>query len=219
MTTKQNAIALANTARSEAANTTKRTITAIITNWNECVKQAGFTGVFDFPTSGYTRKAQLIADLERCAAQLDDYCEPNPYAPRNVEQQTREFNAALSRVLDADEAHTEALEINDSFNCCYNRACWLPQEAFTTLTTADRYAAISMAHTEALVINHRLNKAKKTVLGKVVSGATKCAESYGRFYVGRPVSHIDIDCAKSYGGTLSTNDMKHGCYSVAAFCR
>ncbi|MBC3214269.1 hypothetical protein [Serratia fonticola] len=178
MTTKQNAIDLANTARSEAANTEKRTIASIIANWNECVKQAGFTGVFDFPTTGYTRKAQLIADLERCAAQLDNYCEPNPYAPRNVEQQTREFNAALSRVLDADEAHTEAL-----------------------------------------VINHRLNKAKKTVLGKVVSGATKCAESYGRFYTGQSVSHIDIDFAKSYGGALSTNDMKHGCYSVAAFNR
>lgn len=217
MTTKQNAIVLARTARSEAANTAKRTIASIITNWNECVKQAGFTGVFDFPTTGYTRKAQLIADLERCAAQLDDCCEPNPYAPRTVEQQTRELNAALTRVLDADEAHAEALEINDSFNCCYNRAGWLPQEAFATLTAADRYAAISMAHTEALEINRLMDAAKKTVLGKVVSGATKRAESYGRFYVGRPVSHIDIDCAKSYGGTLSTNDMKHGFYSVAEF--
>ncbi|MEX3004192.1 hypothetical protein [Serratia fonticola] len=112
MTTKQNAIVLARTARSEAANTAKRTIASIITNWNECVKQAGFTGVFDFATTGYTRKAQLIADLERCAAQLDDYCEPNPFAPRTVEQQTRELNAALTRVLDADEAHAEAFEIN-----------------------------------------------------------------------------------------------------------
>ncbi|WP_447880299.1 hypothetical protein [Serratia fonticola] len=219
MTTKQNAIVLANTARSEAANTAKRTIASIITNWNECVKQAGFTGVFDFPTTGYTRKAQLIADLERCAVQLDDYCEPNPYAPRTVEQQTRELNAALTRVLDSDEAHAVALKINDSFSCCYNRAGWLPQEAFTTLTAADRYAAISMAHTEALVINTRLEVAKKTVLGKVVSGATKRAESYGRFYIGCHISHINVDCAKSYGGALSTNDMKYGCYSVAALNR
>lgn len=58
----------------------------------------------------------------------------------------------------------------------------------------------------------------KTILGKVVSGVTKTADSYGRFYVGRPVSRINIDCAKRYHlSTLSTSDMKYGCYSVAAF--
>ncbi|VEI61603.1 hypothetical protein [Serratia rubidaea] len=79
--------------------------------------------------------------------------------------------------------------------------------------------AIFEAHTEALVLNSRLDAAKKTVLGKVVSGVTKRAESYGRFHVGRYVSHISIDCAKSYGGALSTSDMKYGCYSVTAFNR
>ncbi|MFV9075502.1 hypothetical protein ABQ397_04350 [Serratia fonticola] len=216
MTTKQNAIVLANTARSEAANTAKRTIASIITNWNECVKQAGFTGVFDFPTTGYTRKAQLIADLERCAVQLDDYCEPNPYAPRTVEQQTRELNAALTRVLDSDEAHAEALKINDSFSCCYNRAGWLPQEAFTTLTAADRYAAISMAHTEALEINLRMGPAKNTVLVKVVSGLTQRAESYGRFQWGRTVAFKSIPGAtRCMFSSLSAGDIKYGLYSVA----
>ncbi|MEY8709525.1 phage tail protein [Mangrovibacter phragmitis] len=115
MTTKQNAVDLARTARSEAASIAKgdkRTIAAIIANWNECVKQAGFMGVFDFPTTGYSRKAQIVADLLRCADQLNDYCEPNPYAPQAPEQQNREFNAALTRVLDAEEAQDEALEIN-----------------------------------------------------------------------------------------------------------
>ena len=117
MTTKQNAIDLANTARSEAANTAKRTIAAIIINWNECVKQAGFTGVFDFPTTGYTRKSQLIADLERCAAQLDDYVEPVVHpAGYTVEQQTREINATLTRVLDVEEAHAEALEMDAAYH-------------------------------------------------------------------------------------------------------
>ncbi len=110
-------------------------IATAIENWNEGVKQAGFDGVYDFPTQGYTRKAQIIADLERCAAQLDAHVEP----------------------------------------------------------------------------------VKRTVLGKVISGATKRAGSYGRFIVGLPISHSGIDCSKSYGGALSTNDMKHGCYSVAAF--
>lgn len=117
MTTKQNAIDLANTARSEAANTAKRTIAAIIINWNECVKQAGFTGVFDFPTTGYTRKSQLIADLERCAAQLDDYVEPVVHpAGYTVEQQTREINATLTRVLDVEEAHAEALGMDAAYH-------------------------------------------------------------------------------------------------------
>ncbi|KTI91624.1 hypothetical protein [Enterobacter hormaechei] len=112
---KQNAVDLARTARSEAESITKgdkRTITAIINNWNECVKQAGFWCIYDFPTTGYTRKSQLVADLLRCADQLDEYVEPNPHAAQTVEQQTRELNAALTRVLDVEEAHAEALEMN-----------------------------------------------------------------------------------------------------------
>lgn len=115
MTTKQNAIDLARTARSEAAaiaSGTKRTITQIVINWNECVKQAGFMCIYDFPTTGYNRKSQIAEDLIRCADQLDDYCEPNPHAAQTVDQQIRELNAALTRVLDADEAHAEALEMD-----------------------------------------------------------------------------------------------------------
>jgi hypothetical protein len=112
---KQNAEVLALTARSEAESITKgdkRTIAAIITHWNECVKQSGFWCIYDFPTTGYTRKSQLVADLLRCADQLDEYVEPNPNAAKTVEQLTREFNAALTRVLDVKEAHAEALDIN-----------------------------------------------------------------------------------------------------------
>lgn len=116
---KQNAEVLARTARSEAESITKgdkRTITAIINNWNECVKQAGFWCIYDFPTTGYTRKSQLVADLLRCADQLDDYVEPNPHAAQTVEQQTREFNAALTRVLDVEAAHSEALAMDNQFH-------------------------------------------------------------------------------------------------------
>lgn len=112
---KQNAEVLARTARSEAERITngdKRTIAAIINNWNECVKQSGFWCIYDFPTTGYTRKSQLVADLLRCAVQLDEYVEPNPHAAQTVKQQTREFNASLTRVLDVEEAHAEALDIN-----------------------------------------------------------------------------------------------------------
>ncbi|MEM5490885.1 hypothetical protein [Enterobacter cloacae] len=112
---KQNAVDLARTARSEAESITKgdkRTIAAIINNWNECVKQAGFWCIYDFPATGYTRKSQLVADLLRCAGQLDEYVEPNQHAAETVEQQTREFNAALTRVLDVEEAYAEALRID-----------------------------------------------------------------------------------------------------------
>ncbi|WP_371972782.1 hypothetical protein ACB496_12925 [Lelliottia nimipressuralis] len=155
MTTKQNAIDLARTARSEAANTAKRTIAALIANWNECVKQAGFTGVFDFPTTGYTRKAQLIADLERCAAQLDDYVEPREeLATMTVEQQIREFNAALTRVLDADEAHEAALDINAAFDDNLPRLASPVMAIFWHQHTQPlREKALNAAHTEALRLN------------------------------------------------------------------
>lgn len=59
---------------------------------------------------------------------------------------------------------------------------------------------------------------KKTILGKVVSGITNKSVIYGRFYIGRPVSNADIECANRYNlSTLSTNAMKHGYYSVVAF--
>ncbi|MGS7189340.1 hypothetical protein ACQ7NX_00750 [Enterobacter cloacae subsp. dissolvens] len=130
---KQNAVDLARTARSEAESITKgdkRTIAAIINNWNECVKQAGFWCIYDFPTTGYTRKTQLVADLLRCADQLDEYVEPNPHAAQTVEQQTRELNAALTRVLDVEEAHAEALEMNAQHdeNSAF-AAMWIAQDS------------------------------------------------------------------------------------------
>ncbi|HCT9982786.1 TPA: hypothetical protein OUD88_002876 [Enterobacter hormaechei] len=75
-TTKQwNSKALANSARSivKMLNEKKAfTILKAIKEWNVCVEQSGNDFlVYNFPTAGYTRKAQVIADLERCAAQLE----------------------------------------------------------------------------------------------------------------------------------------------------
>ncbi|MGG8110950.1 hypothetical protein PGO46_11795 [Klebsiella aerogenes] len=44
----------------------------MVTEWSVCVEQGGLTGVFDFPVNGYTRKAQVVADLERCMIQLNN---------------------------------------------------------------------------------------------------------------------------------------------------
>ncbi|EEJ5117701.1 hypothetical protein CG651_001244 [Salmonella enterica] len=158
MTTKQNAIDLAKTARSEAAaiaNGTKNTIAQIITNWNECVKQAGFMCIYDFPTTGYSRKSQIADDLIRCADQLDNYCEPNPHAPQTVEQQTREINAALTRVLDAEEAHAEALIEEAARNLNARQAHFVFHN-----TAAERAEAIEMAHAEALEEDYRFHRLK-----------------------------------------------------------
>lgn len=68
-----NARALANSAHGfiKMLNTKKTTtISYVVNDWNVCVDQSGFTGVYDFPTD-YKRKAHLIADLERCADQLE----------------------------------------------------------------------------------------------------------------------------------------------------
>ena len=80
MRTEINAQALANTARECIKMSSKKTIAAVIAHWNLCVKQSGFTGSYDFPTDGYTRKAQLIADLEGCASQLEAFNEKEHYS-------------------------------------------------------------------------------------------------------------------------------------------
>ncbi|HCF6513974.1 hypothetical protein AAHW51_13760 [Klebsiella pneumoniae] len=70
-----NAHALMNTAKSLIEvlhNNKKATISKVVTEWNICVEQSGYTTTFDFPVEGWTRKAQVIADLERCAAQLEE---------------------------------------------------------------------------------------------------------------------------------------------------
>lgn len=195
MTTKQNAIDLANTARSEAANTAKRTIAAIITNWNECVKQAGFTGVFDFPTTGYTRKAQLIADLERCAAQLGDYEEPRPeLATMTVEQQTREFNAALTRVLDMEEAHAEALEINAAYNTLY---VYAPGDAarniWPQLTEVERAVSVHFAHKQALHENQQHDDA---IAHFAAYGSHLCLEAFSQHQIKQIADFCHSDALK-----------------------
>ncbi|PAO24645.1 hypothetical protein [Enterobacter roggenkampii] len=97
MTTKQNIKALANTARECAslANSVSGTIKWIVTHWNLCCQQSGLEG---FTTEAcYTRRAALAAEMLRMAEQLDrlaEGCHP-------ITGQT------------ADDAHAEALEMNE----------------------------------------------------------------------------------------------------------
>lgn len=75
MTTKQNAINLANTARECAsmANSVSGTIKFIVQRWNQACQAAKMEG---FTTEArYTRRAQLAADMLRMAAQMDNISE------------------------------------------------------------------------------------------------------------------------------------------------
>lgn len=147
MTTKQNAIDLANTARSFITSLQIKTglkISVFENEWNVCVKQAGFTGVFDVP-NGYKRRAQLIADLEKMSAQLDDYVEP--VETKSVVQYVREFNSALTRVLDIEEAHSEALEIDAAMIPVRTQNWWLAHSDEWKLRALERL------HLQALEVN------------------------------------------------------------------
>lgn len=72
----------------------KYTMAQTLTTWNMIVEREGKSGTYSFPTTGYTRKAQLIADLERCAVQL------------------RELAECKDTVYDVEQAHKEALLAN-----------------------------------------------------------------------------------------------------------
>lgn len=122
-------------------------IAAAVSEWNICVQQAGFTGTFDFPTTGYTRKAQVIADLKRCIEQLNEIridADRNTGRPVDEEgNDTREWSGN-----DIEAAHAEALDINrwiDDAHC-------VGGVAFEG--AADAIIAVrERSHAEALVIN------------------------------------------------------------------
>ncbi|EDT6685478.1 hypothetical protein UJ50_004560 [Salmonella enterica subsp. enterica] len=133
--TKFDADALANSAKSyiEMLLNKKVTMAYVLNDWNICVEQSHFTGVFDFPATGYSRKAQIIADLENAIKQLNAYVEPSAETTEMQAIQLEHCFSCMARSKDTsniiwneEEAHTEALEMNVSTN-----------EALTTDTTND----------------------------------------------------------------------------------
>lgn len=227
---KQNAVDLARTARSEAESITKgdkRTIAAIINNWNECVKQAGFWCIYDFPTTGYTRKSQLVADLLRCADQLDEYVEPNPHAAQTVEQQTCELNAALTRVLDVEEAHAEALEEYDARNTLYVYAPGdAAREVWTQMTPIEQSVSVELRHAEALIENDEFDgiirdgltpeqRAIQTRREGIDIYGERFAEMYARDFAEALEMNVGIELAlhiiTKMGGSEGAGDAAGGC--------
>lgn len=148
--TKFDADALANSAKSyiEMLLNKKVTMPYVLNDWNICVEQSHFTGVFDFPTTGYSRKAQIIADLENAITQLNAYVEPSAETTEMQAIQLEHCFSCMARSKDTsniiwneEEAHAEALEMNVSTN-----------EALTTnatnegsMTTTNTYFANLLA--------------------------------------------------------------------------
>lgn len=81
-----------------------------IESWNAGVKQAGFMGVYDFPVEGYTRKAQIIADLNRCIAQLEELDRQEAINDPRTDDEGNDPREWSGASIEAD--HAEALELN-----------------------------------------------------------------------------------------------------------
>lgn len=101
MTTKANAQHLATIARNMIESLSVKSgvpMAMFLKDWNVCVEQTGFTALYSFPTVGYTRKSQIIADLQNAVSQLEAFDEA-------------EFNAKREayRIANVDTAHDEAL--------------------------------------------------------------------------------------------------------------
>lgn len=121
MTTKLNAQALANTARSCAsmANSVSGTIKSIVIHWNLCCQQSKLEG---FTTEArYTRRAALAADMLRMAEQLDNMAEgKDALTGKEIEAQRAAGYPVDEEGNDTREwcgndvvaAHAEALVIN-----------------------------------------------------------------------------------------------------------
>ncbi|UBX42938.1 hypothetical protein LD024_13225 [Citrobacter werkmanii] len=112
------AYALANSAKSyiEMLKDKKVTMAYILKDWNVCVEQSHFTGVFDFPVDGYTRKAQIIADLENAIKQLNAYVEPSAETAEMQAIQLQHCFDCMARGKDTsniiwneEDTHAEAL--------------------------------------------------------------------------------------------------------------
>lgn len=154
MTTSINALHLSRSALGliEQLETKQATrIAAAVSEWNICVQQAGFTGTFDFPTTGYTRKAQVIADLKRCIEQLNEIrIDADRNTGRPVDEEGNDTREWSGNSIEA--AHAEALDINrwiDDAHCVGGVA--FEGAADSIIAVRER------AHGEALEMNEEIS--------------------------------------------------------------
>lgn len=119
--TNLNAHALMNSAKAlinTLLNNKKVTIKAVVKEWNICVEQSGLTTVFDFPVEGWTRKAFLISELERCAEQLHEMAFAVE-APEALEVMVQDIKAGDSVLCPTDLSDVQTVVKVDGYSSCF----------------------------------------------------------------------------------------------------
>lgn len=127
MNTKQlNASALKNSAKEMIERlATKKTIKAVLTDWNVCVMQSGADFLtFDFPVEGWTRKAQVVAELERVMVQLTNIMEGRDAlenAPVEAKHETmvQDIKKGMVVVNPVMQSQRETVLAVDDFSCYF----------------------------------------------------------------------------------------------------
>lgn len=105
--------------------------------------------IFRLPTTDY----RLLATVARrrlssiSSAVLNSWTATANHAPQTVEQQAREFNAALTHVLGAVEVHAEAIEA-------------VHTEALEIIATADNLRAPKSTYRDGKARTNTLNPLK-----------------------------------------------------------
>lgn len=125
MNTKQlNASALINSAKGYINDlmNTKKTIKAVLTDWNVCVSQSGADfSTFDFPVEGWTRKAHVVADLERVIVQLTNIMEGREAlqnAPVKRETMVQDIQKGMV-VINPVTGDKNTVRMVDDFSCYF----------------------------------------------------------------------------------------------------
>lgn len=200
--------ALANSARGyvKALKETRITIAAVIKDWNICVSQVGMVGTFDFPTTGYTRKAQLIADLERCAAQLDNLASGLTAEGHMIlnEEDNREWCGA-----DIEAAHAEALAFNAEVDEVAASEQW-DEWANQHDSRKTEAQMIDSDHAEALVMNAAYDVAIKVIADNLSLPVWEgCTET-----VKREVIKVHHEEARIMNRLIGNADMIPSCKSI-----
>ncbi|AVU50621.1 MULTISPECIES: hypothetical protein [Enterobacter cloacae complex] len=107
----------------EMLTNTKATMKAVVKDWNTYIEQSGADFLtFDFPVEGWTRKAQLIAEFERVAVQLNNIMEGREAlenAPVKHETMVQDIKKGDVVMCPARPSQCQTVTNVDDFSCYF----------------------------------------------------------------------------------------------------
>ncbi|EMG9222510.1 MULTISPECIES: hypothetical protein [unclassified Enterobacter cloacae complex] len=192
MNTKQlNASALYNSAKELIERlATKKSIKSVVTEWNVCVMQSGADFLtFDFPVEGWTRKAQVVAELERVMVQLTNIMEGREALENETltvceaEQATQTINDSTNEALNMVATTTfGALTVGQIFSFYDGMSTIQARKDVTTVpncnaVTMDGEGAYSLIDEEPVFVE----------AGAAITTLTADAKALARFFLQLPV--------------------------------